>query len=171
MYKHTSNLCTHIIYLILKTALCHCCSVAQWYSTPCDPVEYSMPDIPGSSVGKESTCSAGSITGWGSYPAEGIPLQYVWASLVAQLVKNPPANPWLENSMDRGAWQATFHGITKSQTWLSDFLQLYEADVVLSSFYEWVIKLQRSDEPNTVQLLSEETQIRRWVVWVQILDI
>ena len=27
----------------------------------------------------------------------------------------------LENSMDRGAWQATVHGVTKSWTWLSDF--------------------------------------------------
>ena len=26
-----------------------------------------------------------------------------------------------ENSMDRGAWQATVHGVTKSQTRLSDF--------------------------------------------------
>ena len=26
----------------------------------------------------------------------------------------------LENPMDRGTWRATFHGITKSQTWLSD---------------------------------------------------
>ena len=26
MYKHTANLCTHIIYLILKTSLCCCCS-------------------------------------------------------------------------------------------------------------------------------------------------
>ena len=26
----------------------------------------------------------------------------------------------LENPMDRGAWQATVHGVTKSQTWLSD---------------------------------------------------
>ena len=26
----------------------------------------------------------------------------------------------LENAMDRGAWQATDHGVTKSQTWLSD---------------------------------------------------
>ena len=23
---------------------------------------------------------------------------------------------WLENSMDRGAWQATVHGVTKSRT-------------------------------------------------------
>ena len=65
----------------------------------------------------------------------------IWASLVAQLVKNPPAmlgsipgsgrfsgeghgNPLqyscLENPMDRGAWRATVHGVTKSQTQLSD---------------------------------------------------
>ena len=27
----------------------------------------------------------------------------------------------LENSMNRGAWQATVHGVTKSQTWLSEW--------------------------------------------------
>ena len=48
------------------------------------------------SVGKESDCNAGDtslIPGSGRSPAEGIgyPLQYSWASLVAQLVKNPPA--------------------------------------------------------------------------------
>ena len=46
--------------------------------------------------GKESTCNVGdlgSITGSGRSAGEGIgyPLQYSWASLVAQLVKNPPA--------------------------------------------------------------------------------
>ena len=45
--------------------------------------------------GKESTCNAGdpsSIPGLGRSTGEGIgyPLQYSWASLVAQLVKNPP---------------------------------------------------------------------------------
>ena len=45
---------------------------------------------------KESACSAedlGSIPGPGRSSGEGIgdPLQYVWASLVAQLVKNLPA--------------------------------------------------------------------------------
>ena len=46
-----------------------------------------------SSVGKESACNAGSVPGSGSSPGEGIgyPLQYSWASLVAQLVKNLPA--------------------------------------------------------------------------------
>ena len=85
-------------------------------------------DFPDSSVGKESACSAGdpgSIPGSGRSPGEGIgcPLQYSWASLVAQLVKNclqgwrPGFDPWvgkisgrrkgyplqhsgLENSMD-----------------------------------------------------------------------
>ena len=49
-----------------------------------------------SSVGKEFTCNAGdpgSIPGSGRSPGEGIgyPLEFSWTSLVAQLVKNPPA--------------------------------------------------------------------------------
>ena len=52
--------------------------------------------FPDSSVGKESACSAGdlgSIPGSGRATGEGIgyPLQYSWAPLVAQLVKNLPA--------------------------------------------------------------------------------
>ena len=51
---------------------------------------------PGSSIGKESACNAGDpiwIPGSGRSTGEGIgyPLQNSWASLVAQLVKNPPA--------------------------------------------------------------------------------
>ena len=54
--------------------------------------------IPGhgtDSVGKESTCNAGDprlIPGSGrSAEGTGYPLQCSWASLVAQLVQNPPA--------------------------------------------------------------------------------
>ena len=55
--------------------------------------------FPGSSVGKESACSAGdpgSIPGLGRSPGErnGNPLQYLC----------------LENPMDIGAWWATVHG-------------------------------------------------------------
>ena len=55
------------------------------------------------SDGKESACNAedpGSIPGSGISPGEGngYPLQY----------------SCLENSMDRGAWMATVHGVTKS---------------------------------------------------------
>ena len=64
----------------------------------------------GSSDCKESVCNAGNpglIPGSGRTPAEGNgnPLQY----------------SCLENSMDRGAWQATVHGVSKSQTGLSDY--------------------------------------------------
>ena len=52
--------------------------------------------FPDSSVGEESACNTGDpslIPGLGRSAGEGIgyPLQYSWASLVAQLVKNPPA--------------------------------------------------------------------------------
>ena len=52
--------------------------------------------FPGSSAGKESACEAGdpgSIPVSGRSTGEGIgyPLQYSWASLVAQMVKNLPA--------------------------------------------------------------------------------
>ena len=63
--------------------------------------------FPDSSVGKESACNAGDpslIPRLGRSAGEGIgyPLQYFWASLVAQMVKNPPAmlrrsrfDPWV----------------------------------------------------------------------------
>ena len=60
--------------------------------------------FPDSSVGKESACNSGdpsSITGSGRSAGEGIgcPLQYSWASLVAQVVKNPPAmrETWVQS--------------------------------------------------------------------------
>ena len=61
--------------------------------------------LPSGSVGQESACSAGdpgSIPGSGRFPGEGNgnPLQY----------------SCLENSMDRGARQATVHRVTKSRT-------------------------------------------------------
>ena len=57
------------------------------------PVCLGFPD---GSAGKESACNAGDpglTSGSGRSAGEGIgyPLQYAWASLVAQLVKNPPA--------------------------------------------------------------------------------
>ena len=52
--------------------------------------------FPDSSVGKESACNAGDpglIPGLGRSTGEGIgdPLQYSWASFVAQMVKNLPS--------------------------------------------------------------------------------
>ena len=101
--------------------------------------------FPDTSVGKEFVSNAGnpgSIPGWGRSAGEGIgyPLQYSWASLVAQLVKNVPAmwEAWVwslgwEDPLQKGkvthpsilAWRIqdyTVHGVTKSRTQLSDFL-------------------------------------------------
>ena len=67
------------------------------------------------SLGKESAWQCrrhrGSIPESGRSPGvgNGSPLQY-------SCLKNP---------MDRGAWRATVHGVTKSRTWLSDFTSLH----------------------------------------------
>ena len=59
--------------------------------------------ISGSSAGKEPTCNAGdssSIPVLERPPGEGIDylLQYSWASLVAQMVKNPPLwDTWVQS--------------------------------------------------------------------------
>ena len=65
--------------------------------------------FPCGSDGKEYTCNVGdlgSVPRSGRSPGEGNgnPLQY----------------SCLENSMDRGAWQATVHWVAKYQTWLSN---------------------------------------------------
>ena len=49
------------------------------------------------------TGDSGSIPGWGRAPGEG----------------SPPQSSGLENPMDRGAWWATAHGVSKSLTQLS----------------------------------------------------
>ena len=105
---------------------------------------FMVKHFPHSSVGKQSACNAGdpdSIPGLGRSSGEGIgyPLQYFWASLVAQLVKNPPAiwKTWVrslgwEDPLEKGkaihssilAWRIPWtivHGVTKSWTRLSDF--------------------------------------------------
>ena len=66
------------------------------FRTRRDCLSPSSMGFPDSSVGKEYTCNAGdpgSIPGSGRSTGKGIgyPLQYSWASLVAQLIKNPPA--------------------------------------------------------------------------------
>ena len=86
------------------------------------------------------------IPGLGRLPGEGTdyPFQHSWASLVAQMVKNLPAvrEIWVRSlgwedplegcmathssilayriPLDRRAWQDRVHGVTQSQTRLSD---------------------------------------------------
>ena len=93
----------------------HESEVAQSCPTLSDPMDCSptnqeenassqLRGFPGSSTGKESACNAGDlglIPGLGRFPGEGIdyPLRYSWASLVAQLVNNPPAiqEAWVQS--------------------------------------------------------------------------
>ena len=72
-----------------------------------------MQGLPGGAVVKNPPAHAGDARDIGSIPGlerfprggNGNPLQY----------------SCLENPMDRGAWRATVHGVTKSQTWLKLF--------------------------------------------------
>ena len=66
--------------------------------------------FPGDAVVKNPSANAedvGSFPRLGRFPGEGNgnPLQY----------------SWLENLMDRGAWQAKAHGVAKSRTQLNDW--------------------------------------------------
>jgi len=74
-----------------------------------DVINRYFKSFPVISDGKETTCNTrdpGSISGSGRSPGEGngYPLQYYC----------------LENSMDRGIWWVTVHGVTKSYTQLSN---------------------------------------------------
>ena len=97
--------------------------------------------MPDSSTGKEPACSAGDpglIPGSGRSAREGIgyPLQYAWASVVAQLVEFAKREAWVQSlgwddPLEKGlatqssilAWRIpwTVHGVTKSRTQLSNF--------------------------------------------------
>ena len=111
------------------------------------PVLWEFPD---SSVGKESACNAGdpSLIPWfGRFTEQGLgcPLQYSWASPVAQLVKNPPVIQetrvqslgW-EDPLEKGkathssVLDCTVHGVAKSQTWLSHFHFQYQLAIMLA---------------------------------------
>ena len=96
-------------------------NVTKWVTMFENDIWHLIPfpqGFPGSSAGKESTCNAGdpsSIPGPGRSSGKGIgyPLQYAWAFLVAQMVKNPlqcrkPGfNPWVGKIPWRRAWQPT----------------------------------------------------------------
>ena len=109
-----------------------------------------VPGFSGSSSGKESTCNAGdpgSISRWGRSPGGGIGwdrlpspafMGFPGGADICLQCGRPGFNPWvgripLEEGMathssilawrllmDRGAWRARVHGMTKSQTQMSD---------------------------------------------------
>ena len=100
----------------LLTNCYSCCTV--------NLITKDLPGFPGGSDGKESNHNAGdqgSTPQSGRSPGEGN--------------GNPLQDSYLENSLGRGASQATVYGVTKSQTQLSDqhFLQTNSTDYQCSS--------------------------------------
>ena len=91
------------------------------YSTNIYQVLTILRDFPGSSVVKNPPANVGDVGDLGSIPGSGrspgggngTPLQYTC----------------LENPMDRGAWRTTVHGVTKSQTPLSEYAHPYHIKV------------------------------------------
>ena len=98
----------------------------QYYGNLNCPTRADLTNLgfPDSSVGKESACNAGDpslIPGLGRSTGKGIgyPLQYSWALLVAQLVKNLPAmwETWVWKIWRRERlptpvfWPREFHGL------------------------------------------------------------
>ena len=87
--------------------------LSNWTTTACQTIYLFLPifilGFPGGSDSKESACNAGdlgSIPGLGRSPGEGN--------------GNPLWYSCLENSIDRGAWWATVHGVAESWTRLSN---------------------------------------------------
>ena len=106
-----------------------------WYSDENRWPIGKVPGFSGGSDGKESVFSEGDpglIHGSGKSPGEGNgnPLQY----------------PCLEKPMNGGAWQATVHGLPKSQTQLSNF-----------TFTFWCWERSRAEG---------EEGLRGWDVWM-----
>ena len=106
--------------------------------------------FPDSSVGIESTCNAGDhsfIPRSERSAGEGIgyPLQYSWASLVAQKVNNQPAmretcfqSLGLEDPLEKG--KATFSSIlTRRIPWIVESIGLPELDMTERfSLMKWI---------------------------------
>ena len=62
---------------------------------------------------------------------------------------NPLQYSCLENSMDRGAWWATVHGVAKSQTWLSD------GACVVAYWTRWVSCFFKASQVNEVSHIDK----------------
>ena len=93
--KNPSQIESHRIYLISPVSCDNTCEILLTKKLTEDLARFlfrASQGFSGSSAGKESICNAGDpslITGWGRSTGEGIgyPLQYSWASLVAQTVR------------------------------------------------------------------------------------
>ena len=149
------------------------CLVTQSCLTLCSPMDVSPTGsfVHGDSPGKNTGVGCHALLKWifptqGSDP--GLPhcslLQFftIWATRETLIYSymflflnicmylngegngTPLQHSCLENPMDAGAWWAAVYGVTKSRTWLSDFLSLF-------TFMHW----RRKWQPTPVFLPGE----------------
>ena len=122
--------------------------------------------FPHSLVGKESACNArdpGSFPGSGRSPGEGIdyPLQYSWASLVAQMLKNLPTMQ--ETWVRLLGWEDLLEeGMATHASILAWRYKKREKRKLPSSVVDMVDSMSLGD--TWVQTLSELLDI--WVPWI-----
>ena len=120
--------------------------------------------FPGNSAGKELVCNAGdpsSIPGLGRCPEEGIGhlLQYSWASLVAQLVKNLPAlqKTWVRSLSQKDPLEEGMATHSSFLAWRNPHGQR-----CLASYSPW----GRKESDMTEQLSMAQTLFGfNWVMW------
>ena len=109
----------------------------------CDPMNCS-------SAGKELACNAGdpsSIPGSGRSSGEGTgyPLQYCWAALMSQTIKNPPP-VW-----ETWAWSLGWEDPLK------------ESMATHSSILAW--RIPSTEEPGGLQSMGSQRVRRNWVTY------
>ena len=117
---------------------------------------YFHMDFPGGSDGKASAYNAGdlgSVPGLGRSPGKGNGnlLQY----------------SCLEKPIDGGAWQATVHGVTKSQPRLSDFTFTFISSVHSCSIHSfwWHFYIYLFDHMIKSLLLDSKLSLRKATIY------
>ena len=132
------------IYMLYSVYVCVCMPAKSLQSctTLCNPMDCSPP------VSLVHGVLQARILEWvaiSSYRGSSLPRDQTCISCIGRriLLTEPPGSPYyivgilyiymsMENPMDRGAWKAIVHGVTKSQTWRSN----ETATTIYSSFHE-----------------------------------
>ena len=121
----------------------------QRWERSCDlRLDRRMSGLPSSSAGKESACNAGdpdSIPGSGRSPEKGIgyPLQYSWASLVAQTVKNPPAK--------QETWVRSLDWKDPMEEGMATHSSILAWRLLMAGYSPWCKESDTTEQPTTAQ--------------------
>ena len=104
---HKHFLVTYLSNLMFESGFC---GFAIYHYIPILSIKaYERKSFPSGAVVKNSAANAADVV-W----------SLGWEDLLEKEMAPHSSILGLENSMDRGAWRATVHGVAKSQTWLSN---------------------------------------------------